>query len=95
VTPEEVARRELCEEIGGVAADLHYVGQFHTSNGVSNQVAYVYLATGIELGESQPESTGMMEIRLVPAAEALRMVRESQIACADPAGLPYPWGNER
>jgi 8-oxo-dGTP pyrophosphatase MutT (NUDIX family) len=36
VTPEEVARQELSEEIGGTAADLRYVGQFYTSNRISN-----------------------------------------------------------
>jgi ADP-ribose pyrophosphatase len=37
--PEEVARLELLEEIGGSAADLRYVGRFYTSNGISNEVA--------------------------------------------------------
>jgi 8-oxo-dGTP pyrophosphatase MutT (NUDIX family) len=80
LSPEEVARRELCEEIGGTAADLRYVGQFYTSNGISNEIAYVYLATGVELGESHPEPTELMEIRLVPVKEALRMAREGEIA---------------
>ena len=48
---EEVARREPWEEVGGTAADLRYVGQFYTSNGSSNEIAYVYLAAGVELGE--------------------------------------------
>ncbi len=47
LTPEEVARRELLEEVGGEAAELHFVGQFYTSNGISNEVAYVFLATGV------------------------------------------------
>lgn len=28
VQSEEVARRELLEEVGGMASELHYVGQF-------------------------------------------------------------------
>ena len=47
VQSEEVARRELLEEGGGTAAELRYVGQFYTSNGISSEVAYVYLATGV------------------------------------------------
>jgi ADP-ribose pyrophosphatase len=77
---EEVARRELIEEIGGTAADLRYVGQFYTSNGISNEVSYVYLATGVELGEAHREPTELMEIRLVPVDEALRMAREGEIS---------------
>ena len=31
LTPEEVARRKFLEEVGGIASELHYVGQFYTS----------------------------------------------------------------
>ena len=78
--PEEVARRELLEEVGGTAADLSYVGQFYTSNGISNEVAYVYLATGVGLGETHREPTELMEMRLVPVEEALRMARVGEIS---------------
>jgi 8-oxo-dGTP pyrophosphatase MutT (NUDIX family) len=47
LTPKEVARREPQEEVGGVAADLRYVGEFHTYNGICNWVAYVYFTTGV------------------------------------------------
>jgi 8-oxo-dGTP pyrophosphatase MutT (NUDIX family) len=67
LTPEEVARRELLEEIGGRAAELRYVGQFYTSNGISSEVACVYLAIGVELGKTRREPTDLMDIRLVPA----------------------------
>jgi ADP-ribose pyrophosphatase len=90
LTPEEVARRELLEEVGGTAADLCYVGQFFTSNGISNEVAYVYLATGVELGEAQREPTELMEIRLVPVEEALRMACEGEISDG-PSALALLW----
>ena len=88
--PEDIARQELCEEIGGTAADLRYVGQFYTSNGISNEVAYVYLATGVELGEAQPEQTELMKMRLVPVEEALRMAREGEISDG-PSALALLW----
>jgi ADP-ribose pyrophosphatase len=90
LTPEEVARCELLEEVGGTAAELRYVGQFYTSNGISNEVAYVYLATGVELGEAQRELTELMEIRLVPVEEALRMAREGEITDG-PSALALLW----
>jgi len=70
-----VARRELLEEAG-----VRYVGQFYTSNGISNPVAYVYLATGVGSGEAQRALTELMEIRLVPVEEAPRMAREGEIS---------------
>jgi 8-oxo-dGTP pyrophosphatase MutT (NUDIX family) len=90
LTPEEVARRELLEEIGGTAADLRHVGQLYTSNGISNEVAYVYLATGVELGETHREPTELIEIRLVPVEEALRMAREGEITDG-PSALALLW----
>jgi ADP-ribose pyrophosphatase len=87
---EEVARRELAEEVGGQAADLRYVGRFYTFNGISNEVSYVYLATGVELGEAQREPTELIEIKLVPAEEALRMARDGEISDG-PSALALLW----
>jgi ADP-ribose pyrophosphatase len=85
-----VACRELLEEVGGRAAELRYVGQFYTSNGISNEVAYVYFATGVELGDTRREPTELMEIRLVSVEEALHMAREGDIADG-PSALALLW----
>lgn len=90
VQSEEVARRELLEEVGGTEADLRYVGRFYTSNGISNEIAYVYLATGVELGEARREPTELMELRLVPVEEALRLAREGEISDG-PSALALLW----
>jgi len=66
------------------------VGQFYTSNGISNEVAYVYLATGVELGKAQREPTELMELRLVPVEEALRMAQEGEITDG-PSALALLW----
>ena len=79
-TPEAAARRELAEEVGGQAAELCYRGWYYTSNGISDEKAHVFLATGVELGEAQREPTESMEMHLVPPAEALRMARAGEIS---------------
>jgi ADP-ribose pyrophosphatase len=89
LTTEEIARRELGEEVGGTAAELRYVGQFYTSNGISNEVAYVYLAACVELGETQREPTELMEMRLVPVEEALCRAREE--VTDGPSALALLW----
>ena len=61
-TPEEVARRELSEEIGGKAGDLHYVGQPYTFSKISSGEAYVYPSTGVELDETHRELTGFRRV---------------------------------
>ena len=77
-------------EIGGTAADLRPIDQFYTFNGISNEVAYVYLATGVELGEACREPTELMELRLVPVDEAVRMAREGEISDG-PSALALLW----
>jgi hypothetical protein len=37
VQSARVAHRDLLEEIGGTATELRYVGQFYSSNGISNE----------------------------------------------------------
>jgi ADP-ribose pyrophosphatase len=90
VGPEEMARRELLEEVGGQPAAVHYVGRFYTSNGISSEIAYVYLATGVELGEAHHEPTEDLEVLLMPAQEALRMARSGEISDG-PSALALLW----
>lgn len=90
IQSEEVARRELLEEVGGKAERMQFVGQFYTSNGISNEVAYVYLATGVELGKTHREPTELMETCLVPVQEALRMAREGEVSDG-PSALALLW----
>jgi ADP-ribose pyrophosphatase len=85
VQSARVAHRELLEEIGGTAAEMRFVGQFYTSNGISNAVADVYLDPGVELGKTQREPTELMEMHLVPAEEALRMAGQGEISAGSSA----------
>jgi len=89
-SPEEAARCELLEEIGGQPAAMRYVGRFYTSNGISSEIAYVYLATGVELGEAHREPTEDLEVRWVPVDEAVRMAREGEISDG-PSALALLW----
>jgi ADP-ribose pyrophosphatase len=82
--------RLVQSEVDGTAAALHYIGQFYTSSGISNEVAYVYLATGVELGETHRVPTELMEIRLVPMEEAMRMARSGDISDG-PSALALLW----
>ena len=89
-SPESAARRELLEEIGGTARDLRRIGQIYTSNGISDEISYVSLATGVELGETRREPTELMEMRLVPIEEAMRMARQGEISDG-PSALALLW----
>lgn len=77
---ETTARMELREEIGGVAANLEYIGNFYTMNGVGDEVAHVFLATGVTLGQPQHEPLEIIEICPTPISEALRMAQKNEIS---------------
>jgi ADP-ribose pyrophosphatase len=78
---EEAAISELREEIGGKAAALEHVAQFYTMNGIGNEEAHVFLATGVKLIDStQHESTEVMDIRPKSIAEVLKMAESGEIS---------------
>jgi 8-oxo-dGTP pyrophosphatase MutT (NUDIX family) len=79
VSPEEMAARELREEIGGTAELLEHVAWFYTMNGIGTEVAHVFLARDVRLGAPQREPTEVIETRSLPIAEALRMARAGEI----------------
>lgn len=76
----DVARAELREETGGEAETWEYVGQFYTSNGISNEVAHVFLALEVRLYETAHEPAEVIEIHPTPIFEALRMAHENEIS---------------
>jgi ADP-ribose pyrophosphatase len=77
---EETARAELLEEVGGTAERWEYFGRFYTMNGIGDELAHIFLATGVQLGRPQHESTEIMEICPKPIAEVLRMAQANEIS---------------
>ena len=76
---EEAARRELREETGIVAERLEKLFEMHLSNSVSDEWGIVYLATGLGMGQAEPEETERLSVRRLPLEEACRMVREGLV----------------
>lgn len=77
--PEQTARRELLEETGFTADRLEFLGRSHLSNSVSDELAYLYRATGLTPGESQPEGTEQILVRRFDWATAWKMVEDGVI----------------
>ncbi len=74
-SPEETARRELREEIGGTCAELVPLGWFYSSSAHLTLKSYPFLAVGVELGASRLEETELLQVVPTPADEVLRRVR--------------------
>lgn len=81
-TPLEGARRELIEETGVEAADWREFARVHLSNSVSDELAILFLATGLTHGIAAPEGTEALEVRWLPFEEVLAMTLDGRITDA-------------
>ncbi|MCC3152630.1 NUDIX hydrolase [Hymenobacter sp. BT770] len=75
----ESAQRELKEETGLTAAQWTRIARLHTSNSVTDEEGFVYLAEGLTHGEVEPEETEDLRLWKLPLAEAVRMVMDDRI----------------
>ncbi|AMJ68234.1 NUDIX domain-containing protein [Hymenobacter sp. PAMC 26628] len=75
----ESAQRELREETGLLAARWTRIARLHTSNSVTDEEGFVYLAEDLTLGETEPEETEDLRLWKLPLAEAVRMAMDDRI----------------
>jgi len=88
IPPDEMARLELAEEIGGTADSLTLVTRFYTMPGVGDEIAHVYLARGVTLGEPRHEATEIMERHIFPIRDVLAMIHSGELDDG-PSALPF------
>jgi 8-oxo-dGTP pyrophosphatase MutT (NUDIX family) len=75
--------RELKEETGLEGTEWIELGSLQTSNSVTDEKAFLWLARGLREGQNQPESTeGDLEVKRVPFAEAVEMAYNGQLTDA-------------
>jgi ADP-ribose pyrophosphatase len=77
--PLPAAKRELLEETGYSASHWRHIFTFYASPGFVAETMSVYLATGLQAGEAQPEADELIQIRFVPLPNAVRMVLNGTI----------------
>lgn len=77
------ARRELQEETGLTAKKWTQLTQIHTSNSVTDEAGYIFLAEDLTPGESAREvSEADMKVWKLPLSEAVAMVMRGEITDA-------------
>lgn len=77
---EEVALKELSEELGATCATLEPVATFYAEPSMTDEKCHVYLAHGVELRhEAHPEGSERIEKVVVPIEEALRLAQEGEM----------------
>ncbi|MFZ2905483.1 MAG: NUDIX hydrolase [Cyclobacteriaceae bacterium] len=78
--PLEAAKRELLEETGITAQSWKLMMRIHTSNSVTDEEGFVFLAESLTFGESQLEETEAdLIVKKMPFTDALEMVLTGKI----------------
>ena len=92
---EEVARKELREEVGATCGALTNVGFFFSAPSLTNEKCHVFLAENVELTR-QPDSepTEEIKIQLAPPDRVLEMARSGQMKNS-PCALAVLWCEPR
>ncbi len=78
-TPEQTSLRELREETGLIAGRIELMATSHLSNSVSDEIAYVFRATELTQGPSDPEGTERLQVRLFAWEDAWSLLRRGEI----------------
>jgi ADP-ribose pyrophosphatase len=77
--PLEAAKRELKEETGIIAEQWSSLGTIHTSNSVTDEVGYIYLAEQLTYTSPEPEETEDLALKKIPLSQAVEMVMDNEI----------------
>ena len=79
IDPLESAKRELKEETGLTAKHWQQFIKIHTSNSVTNEVGYGYLAMDLTQGETEFEESEDLVIKKMPFDAAYEMCLNGEI----------------
>jgi ADP-ribose pyrophosphatase len=73
------AKRELLEETGIRARKWKHLFQFYASPGFLDETMDVFLATGLEQGDAQPEEDEQIEAKFFSLRRGVPMIRSGKI----------------
>ncbi|MGI9262550.1 MAG: NUDIX domain-containing protein [Woeseiaceae bacterium] len=80
--PADAAQRELKEETGLTAGALEPIMRLHTSNSITDEEGFVFVATALREGEPEFDEMEVLKIRKLPLTDAVDMVRRGEITDA-------------
>src|SRR3954469_7792509 len=83
--PLASAKRELLEETGYRARSWRKFLEFYVSPGFLDEMMFIYLATGLSLGQANPEADEFIESRWVTLSAAIKMIASGSIIDAKTA----------
>ncbi len=80
--PLACAIRELEEETGFRATNLQHLCTYFTTPGFSDEIMYLYLATGLNAGTASPQSDENIVVQRLTLRQALHAIETGEIVDA-------------
>ena len=77
--PEQCAVRELREETGCTAAKMEHLYTMYTTPGFTDEKIHLFVATGLERGETALEQDEFVEVVPTTMSAALKLIRDGTI----------------
>jgi ADP-ribose pyrophosphatase len=77
--PEQCALRELKEETGYSATHLSHMTTFWTTPGFTDERIHIYVASGLEEGDSAVEADEILDLHPTPMSRAVEMINSGEI----------------
>jgi ADP-ribose pyrophosphatase len=83
--PRDCAIRELREETGCSAANMEFLTTMFTTPGFTDEKIHLFMATGLEHGESAREADEFITVETVTLSRALQLIEKGEIKDAKTA----------
>jgi len=80
--PLDTAHRELKEETGLSASEMKPLMKLHTSNSLTDEVGFVFVARCLSEGATQFDEMEVLDIRKLPLEEVIAMIGRGEITDA-------------
>ena len=77
--PFEAGKRELKEETGATAQKYVDLGKLYPTPGYCGEIIYMYLATGLSYGETDPDEDEFLNLKKIPLETAVEMIMNGEI----------------
>ena len=77
--PNDAVRRELREETGATAKRMIYLGKYLPSPAILDECIYMYLATGLEFGDTEFDDDEFIETVKIPLSTLVELTLAGKI----------------
>ncbi len=78
----EAAVRELREETGAICRSIEFIGKLHPSPAILDECISMYLARGLDWGETDPDDDEFIQVEKVPLDTLCGMICRGEITDA-------------